>query len=307
MTSIRAFIDHLKTVKRFSAHTLSAYEADLISILGDTPYNALSTADVESWITTQRTEEHIAPSSINRALSALRSYYKWLKSAHGYDAPKLRTLKNIKAPAPHIHASSMNTLEKFIDGVKDHQHKEAWRDARNITLVALLYATGLRVSEAQALVWHNIQGDMLHVKDGKGGKERHVPLLPKVRHILSTWEQQSPLSHAQTPLFISNEAGNALTTRRMQQIFKETCSLYGIDDALTPHTMRHNFATHLLQNGANIREVQDLLGHSHLATTQRYLTADLDYLRSIHNKAHPLEENDRSSQKIPQTKSHKSV
>ncbi len=306
LPTIAHYIHHLKTVKRFSVRTLEAYARDLEDLLQDKSYDSFHEHDLESWITTKRTEENLSESSINRKLSALRGFYTWLKKEHSFDNPKIRTFKNIKAPDKMIHAASLSTLETFMNGILSYEHKQGWRDTRNLTIVSLLYATGLRVSELQGLVWKDIEGDTLRVKDGKGGKERLVPLIPKIIERLNTWKDMSPHTGASAPVFpAAEERLDALTTRRIQDIFKETCARHGIDEHLTPHTMRHSFATHLLQNGANIREVQELLGHSHLATTQKYLSADLDYLRSLHSKAHPLETEAGDVKKMAQTKPHK--
>jgi integrase/recombinase XerC len=307
MPLIAQYIHHLKMVKRFSAHTLEAYKRDLEDIFqGEFTYDTFDASDLESWVTTKRTEENLTPSTLNRKLSALRGYYSWLKSEHDFDNPKIRTFKNIKAPDTQLHAASLSTLENFIQGIKEHAHKDSWRDSRNITIVALLYGTGLRVSELQALTWKDVQSSTILVKDGKGGKERHIPLLPKIENILSSWKNQTPHTQSTSPIFPAKEGNSdALTTRRIQKIFKETCMRNGIHEELTPHTMRHSFATHLLQNGANIREVQELLGHSNLATTQKYLSADLDYLRNLHNQSHPLESADSKAEKMIPAKVHK--
>jgi len=160
----------------------------------------------------------------------------------------------------------------------------AWR---NFGLIILLYGLGLRVSEAVSLNIENIQGDNLKVI-GKGSKERILPMPEVVKNTLNYMVNKIPVEITQkTPLFL-NKFKKRISTRAVQMIMKEMRIKTGLPGHVTPHSLRHSFATHLLAGGADLRSVQEMLGHESISTTQRYLAADLKRIQSVHNKKHPL-------------------
>ena len=159
--------------------------------------------------------------------------------------------------------------------------------ARNAALLTLLYGTGLRISEALSLKRSDAAlGDQLTIV-GKGGKERIVPVIDAVRDIVTAYIRCCPFDPGKHgPLFLSPK-GAAMTPREAQRVMQELRSRLGLSSTATPHAMRHSFATHLLQNGGDLRVVQELLGHASLSTTQKYTEVEERRVMAIYEAAHP--------------------
>ena len=172
--------------------------------------------------------------------------------------------------------------------------KEAVLWARDMCLAELLYGSGLRISEALALSFRRVAGHTGHVRVlGKGGKERLAPLTEESAEALERWLALRPqvASHGELALFVGAR-GAALQRREAQRIIERLCQQAGLPAVVSPHALRHSFATHLLEAGADLRSVQELLGHARIATTQRYTHVSLAHLMQVYAKAHPKSEKD---------------
>jgi integrase/recombinase XerC len=198
-------------------------------------------------------------------------------------APKAVKTPRIRRPLPR--PLSAEDAQRAIDVAGEHDIE--WLAARDAALLTLLYGAGLRISEALALKRGDVPlGATLSVI-GKGRKERVVPVLPVVAQALADYAAKIPFTGAPaSPLFLSRR-GRAMSAREAQGLMQKLRGALGLPERATPHALRHSFATHVLQGGADLRSVQELLGHSSLSTTQIYTAIDTRQLLETYSKAHP--------------------
>jgi integrase/recombinase XerC len=303
---VREFCAYLADVRRQSPHTVAAYGRDLAAMLafwakhlqleslGQADLARLQSEDVQAYLAAKlRPTGHgiAAKTSLNRQLSSLRSFGKWLRQAHGTEIAALAGLRGLKAPAPTPKALNEDQTFDLLAAiapppVRGENTAKRPQQARNLALFMTLYGLGLRISEALSLRRADVAGEVVIVT-GKGQKQRQVPLPLPVKSALEDWLKSSQQQPPTAPLF-PNEQGKALSARMAQKMLKSARESLNLPAHATPHALRHSFATHLLHGGADLRTVQELLGHSQLATTQRYLAADVGHLLKTHANAHPL-------------------
>jgi integrase/recombinase XerC len=303
---VEEFLGWLAHVRRTSPHTVAAYGRDLTALftflqshtgspLTAESFGALTPSDVQAYLA-----HRLAPggglggrvtsakTSLNRQLSALRTFARWLAGHHGITNPAITGLHGLKAPAPVPKALNTEQTWHLLESLAPPHaaHTSTPESRRNFALFLTLYGLGLRISEALSLTRADVTGDTLTVT-GKGNKQRQLPLPLPVKSALNQWLTASQQMPPGAPLF-PNPQGLPLSPRFAQKILQNTREALNLPAHLTPHALRHSFATHLLAGGADLRTVQELLGHTNLATTQRYLAADVQRLLSVHRKSHPL-------------------
>ncbi|MBI1309072.1 MAG: tyrosine-type recombinase/integrase [Proteobacteria bacterium] len=303
---IAPYCEWLESVKRFSPHTVNAYRRDLTGIftfleehigtpLTPTTFSTLTTPDVQAYLAHRlapkgrlRNESTNSKTSLNRQLSSLRTFARWLATHHNAHNPAILKMRGLKAPAPTPRALNHDQTWALLEGLAPPPaaHTSTKEQRRNFALFLTLYGLGLRISEALSLTRQDVTGDTVTVH-GKGNKQRQLPLPLPVKSALNQWLNASHDAPPHAPLF-PNPHGKPLTPRFAQKILQQTRKALNLPAHLTPHALRHSFATHLLAGGADLRTVQELLGHSQLATTQRYLAADVQRLLDVHGKSHPL-------------------
>lgn len=293
-----AFLTWLGQERQASPLTVEAYGADIAAFLGFLTNHlggepdlvalaALRQADIRAWLADQANDGAINATRA-RHLAAVRTFFRFLARRHGVDNPaiKLVSTPRSKRPMPRpLAADQASALTADIGEVSD----KATTQARDTALFTLLYGCGLRISEALDLDVRDapLPGSdaMLRVM-GKGSKERIVPVLPAVREAMAAWLALHPDRQPASPLFVGARGGrlNPAVAQRTMRAYRH---LNGLADHATPHALRHSFATHLLAGGADLRSIQDLLGHASLSTTQRYTAVDTDRLMEVWRKAHP--------------------
>ena len=300
------YLTWLSDVRRTSPHTVLAYRRDLTALFAflqahtghtvtENTFTGLTPSDIQAYLASKLTPggrlnraSASAKTSLNRQLSALRGFSRWLSSHRGVANAAISRLHGLKTPAPVPkalnHEQAWQLLEQLAPPPQAHTATPEVR--RNFALFITLYGLGLRISEALALTRADVAGDTLTVT-GKGNKQRQLPLPLPVKSALNQWLKGSNGQPPHAPLF-PNPQGKALSPRFAQKILQSTREALNLPAHLTPHALRHSFATHLLEGGADLRTVQELLGHSQLATTQRYLAADVQRLLTVHGKSHPL-------------------
>ena len=296
--------DYLAHEKRVSRHTLRAYTADishfitfLTGHLGHPPSLAdLGDAhirDFRAWLS-QKAMDGASNASRARSLSGLKNLLSWLDRNGILHNAAISTLQSPKLPRklprPLHEDQAIEVLQKA-----DLLTKDDWIGQRDRALFTLLYGCGLRINEALSLNISDLppDGHPLRIM-GKGNKERIVPMLPIVRETINAYLNlcplQSPTSNLQpptsTPLFFGKQ-GKRLHQGIAQKAMRALRGQLSLPETATPHALRHSFATHLLKNGANLREIQELLGHASLSTTQRYTDLNAEELIAIHKAAHP--------------------
>lgn len=287
----------LASERRMAAHTVEAYLTDLAQMLaalsdhlGRLPslndLAAASIGDLRAWLA-RRARDGAGSASRARALSAVRGFYRWLDRSGRLHNPNIQALTAPRGKRPLPRPLTATDAEALID-LAESDAGEPWIGARDRALFTLLYGCGLRIDEALSLARRDAPagGDALRVT-GKGSKERLVPVLPAVAEALDAYLALCPFRVApEGPLFLGVRGGRlnpGVAQRRMRQLR----ALVGLPDSATPHALRHSFATHLLGDGADLRAIQDLLGHASLSTTQRYTEVDAESLLAVYEKAHP--------------------
>lgn len=224
----------------------------------------------------------IAKSSAARKLSAVRGFIRWLSSRNMLDYGVAAGLKGPKLPSSLPRALSFEDTEKLlVEGPENGKHYH-----RDRLILELLYGSGLRVSELIDLNWENIEIDQRMIRVfGKGSKERLVPFGPGVKKLLEDWRILSKNSTG-GPVFESEKGAERLTVRTVHRLVQRSAQRVGIY-GVSPHTLRHCFATHLLERGAPLRVVQELLGHESIAATQRYLSITSEQMKRSYMEYHP--------------------
>ena len=288
--------DWLEIERGFSQHTVTAYLGDVTQFLTffarhrGHPVRLRDLADADlkdfrAWLAGKASSGAIAASRA-RAISALRNLYRWLDRAGILHNPKIGALASPKlprkAPKPLAEgdaAALLDAAEAFVD--------QPWLGLRDRALFTLLYGCGLRISEALALDRACLPlGESLRVV-GKGRKERIVPVLPAVVEAIDAYVRACPYAGGRsTPLFLGAK-GKRLDPAIAQKAMRDLRRQLLLPDTATPHALRHSFATHLLAGGADLRAIQELLGHASLSTTQRYTEVEAEQLLSVYRDAHP--------------------
>ncbi|MEL6781482.1 MAG: tyrosine recombinase XerC [Pseudomonadota bacterium] len=296
MELIPAFLSHLEDERRMARNTVVAYERDLsgfqaflIGHLGGAPslqdYANLKARDIRAFLAVRR-REGIADSSVARQLSAIKAFYRWLERAHGVDSAEIGYLQGRSRP-PRLPRPVSRPAAKDLIAEAEARANEPWIGARDAAVLSLLYGAGLRISEALGLTGADVpMPDRLRIT-GKGGKVRLVPLLPAVRDAVDAYAAVCPYALTGTSALFRGAKGGPLSPRIIQGLVQHLRGALGLPDTATPHALRHAFATHLLENGADLRSIQTLLGHASLSTTQVYTGVDSERLRAVHSAAHP--------------------
>ena len=299
--AIDGWQQQLKSERRASPHTLAAYGRDLAIFLdftrdhhGEQPsldlMKRLKPADFRAFLAA-RAAQDLAKSSQARALSVLRGFFRFLDGRGLVANPALTVLRGPRLSQSVPKPLSEGDARAAIDAADTVQSvgAEPWIAARDTALVTLLYGCGLRLSEALDLTRRNAPtAGMTSLRvTGKGGKTRIVPLLPVVSAAVDTYLAHCP--HPIGPndgLFVGTRGG-PLNPRLVQRLMEQLRIRLGLPDTATPHALRHSFATHLLAGGADLRAIQELLGHASLSTTQRYTAIDAAKLMEVYERAHP--------------------
>jgi len=287
---------HLRDERRFSDNSVAAYERDVAAFLGFLSGHLggepsakdlaeLEPRDLRAYLAYRRQgPDALGDRSISRALAAIRSFFRYLERRHGVKNARLSLVRGPKLkrslPRPVSEGAARNLIAEAANA-------DDWPGARDAALLTLLYAAGLRISEALALTGGDLPLPEVLRVHGKGGKERVVPLLAAARQAVARYVELCPYAiDEDAPLFRANRGG-AFSPRMAQALMERLRIRLGLPSSATPHALRHAFATHLLANGADLRAIQDLLGHESLSTTQSYTSVEAQKILQAYRRAHP--------------------
>lgn len=282
---IQEFLQHTQQVNTGSIHTLESYRLDLQKFNGFLKEEALE--DIETinrsvilgYIDALNRNYSLQNASVARNLSTLRSFYKYLNEQKGIIENPFIYIKNPKIGKRIPDFMFYDEVDRLLESIDDTTPI----GLRNRTLFELLYACGLRVSEVALLKWNELSIDERFVViTGKGQKQRIVPFHKGVAKLLVRLKEETITEY----VFV-NQSKKPLTTRGIQYLMDQIATKAEFQGKLHPHMLRHSFATHLLDNGCDLRTVQELLGHANLATTQIYTHISQERLKDVYEQAHP--------------------
>lgn len=272
---------YLTDIKEFF-HFLNSFLEKEIDIAD---LKKLSVSDFRSFLV-WRSDNNVTRSSIARGMSTLRNFFKFGAKTELFENTAVMAIHTGRGAKILPKPLSVDDAFLFLDAVK-HLSKDAFQEKRDMALYMLLYGCGLRINEALSLNKKDIPLDRdAFTLLGKGNKERVVPLLAMVKKSVREYIKIHPLSEGNAPLFVGAR-GERLNAGVVQRNVRGIRNYLGLPDSVTPHALRHSFATHLLQGGGDLRTVQELLGHSSLSATQRYTEIDREQLITVYDKAHP--------------------
>ncbi len=288
--------DYLQYEKNMSAHTLRAYHSDIahfITFLHDhlakqpslNDLSEISIRDFRSWLA-KKTMDGTGNASRARSLSGIKNLLSWLDRQGIMHNAAINTLRSPKRPHKIPRALNTDHTQTLIEEAGALEIKD-WMALRNTALFMLLYGCGLRINEALSLNMEDLPHNGFLRVSGKGNKQRQIPILKIVEDTLQSYISAAPYPKTpESPIFVGAR-GARLNQGIAQKAMRDLRGILGLPANATPHALRHSFATHLLQNGANLREIQELLGHASLSTTQRYTDINAAEMMRIYKSAHP--------------------
>ena len=297
---VQAWCDWLAHEKRQAELTVKSYQTDLFGFLGFCAEHLggsptleqladLKTIDFRAWLAA-RHRDGVAKSSVARGLAALRNFYRYLDRHHGLHNPAIKALRTPRQEQRLPRPLSSDQADDLVKSAPVAS-REAWIGKRDTALLLLLYGAGLRIGEALALNRGMVGADPAALRQltvtGKGQKQRLVPILPIIAAALSDYVAACPFGLTETsPLFVGLR-GKRLQPALFRRHVQALRQMLGLPESATPHALRHSFATHLLSDGADLRTIQELLGHASLSTTQGYTSLDGERLLRLYQSAHP--------------------
>ena len=319
---VEGFVNYLRVERRYSERTVVRYrrdverfivdvsgtlvpaEADLVSAEGGVPSAgggfdpALVTPDdIRSWIASLVRDQKLKPVTVNGMISSLRAWFRYLRKQGVVKSDPFLKIGFLKAP------KRLPTFvpENKINNVLEHlgENGEPLLAARDTLIVLLFYATGIRLAELVGIDRGDISADLTQLKvRGKGDKERVVPLVEMVRTAIEEYfrqlEQENICTESEKALFLTKK-GKRISRKEVHNVVQRALESGGVSGKRSPHVLRHTFATHMLEGGAGIREIQELLGHSSLRTTQVYTHNSAAKLREVYRSAHPRGEKNKKT------------
>lgn len=283
---IEQFNSSLKAERDASPHTLRAYTKDLEEFLLfiDKEPTDIDNLDIRSFLASLHYRK-LKKSSIARKLATVRSFFKYLhrEGLIKKNPAKLVSSPKVQKPLPRF----LTVDEAFV--LMEAPKGDTFRMERDKAVLELLYSSGLRVSELTTLDINDIdiKESLVRIR-GKGKKERIVPVGSKAMEAIKNYLPERVLLKKKSQALFLNNRGGRLTQRTIRRIVFKYGRMIALKGYLSPHVLRHTFATHLLHGGADLRSIQELLGHSSLSTTQRYTHVDIAHLMEVYNKTHPM-------------------
>ena len=290
---IDRWIDYLEIQRKYSHHTINSYLSDLkffleyfsnpdISILD---LKKLEIRDFRNFFS-HRAKDNIQKASIAREESSIRNFFKWMNNNKILQNTAIFQLSSPKLPKVLPRSIDAETIFDLIDQATDNC-SEPWIGLRDKAFFTLLYGCGLRISEAVSLNVGDITNNEFLKVRGKGNKDRYIPILPVVIENINKYKVSCPYNLTDKDALFLGAKGERLSPRIIQRKLQKMRIDMNLPSNITPHALRHSFATHLLAQGSDLRSIQELLGHSSLNSTQRYTEVNLEKIQKEYQKAFP--------------------
>jgi integrase/recombinase XerC len=288
--AVADFLRHLRE-RNSSPHTIKAYTSDLANFAayaGSRRWKEIDHITVRGFLS-QLYEKGLSKTSVARSLAALRSLYRWLAQEGVVEQNPAKLVATPKLPKKLPRVPTIEEMNSVLDGAMPEVAAFPERDR---LMLELLYGCGIRNSELTGINLEDIRlsAEAILIR-GKGKKERYVPFGGAAKEALTAYlpARQAVLAEVRknTPALLINQRGGRLTTRSVGRIVKRIAVAKGLSPDVHPHTLRHAFGTHLLEEGADLRAIQELLGHERLATTQRYTQLSMKHVLQVYDQTHP--------------------
>lgn len=285
------YMNYLSLERQLSPNTIDGYRRDLEDFYKfvNKSYKSIDKNDIINYIS--YLNKKVGAKTINRHIVSIKNYFKYLEKNNIIGVNPTTDITGLKTPKKMPRVLSVEEIDKLLD----IELKDAY-SYRNKAMLELMYSSGLRVSELLNLTINNIDFDMNLVRIfGKGSKERIVPIddiATKYLYDYINIYRVTLLRNKVSDLVFLNSRGNKLSRQGFFKILKEIARVKGIKKELSPHTLRHSFATHLLNNGADLRSIQTMLGHENIETTQIYTHVSNNYVKKNYEEAHPRSKRD---------------
>ncbi len=290
----------LESERRYSPHTVGGYRRDIYAFLEWCGVDAdafdvesFKRYDISDWAVYLFEARKLKATTVNRSLASLRSFWKWMLKQSYAKKDVVNPLKQFKTPKRLPTYVPETRMSDVVVGLKEDIASDDIVRLRDAVIMLLLYTCGLRLSELVDANVEDVSSDYRAIRvRGKGGKMRIQPIVKSVGEVLKKYFSQNSSQNICTgqkkALILSNK-GERINRRAVQRIVDRKLKCYGIQGKTSPHVLRHTFATHLLNGGADLREIQELLGHSALRTTQVYTHTNIELLKEVYHQAHPRE------------------
>lgn len=288
---VKRWLQFLKDERRYSLHTVDAYARDLALFINffEEPLSVdhlaeLEIRDFRAFISA-RAAKNIEKTSLAREIAAFKNFFRWLHKTHILKNAAVDLVLTPKRPKILPKSLDVNETQDVLIEARNLA-KSDWQGLRDQAVLALLYGAGLRISEALSLNYGetDFRADFMRVK-GKGNKERLVPLMPLIAEAIEAYLKAAPYTFKTGDALFVGARGERLSPRIIQRSMQKIRNYMGLPETVTPHALRHSFATHLLAEGGDLRSIQELLGHASLATTERYTDACMETLQKEYAKA----------------------
>jgi integrase/recombinase XerC len=299
---INAFVTHIQAEKRYSALTVRNYRHDIESFTAWCASNAdiplenfdptmVTAEDVREWIVYRMEHDKVSASSMNRELSSLRSFYRYLRRQGAVTQDIFSRITTLRTPKKLPSFVPETRMQNLLDDIREESDSGDFAEQRNALIISLFYSCGLRLAELQGIHFGDFSADgaTLLVR-GKGDKHRMIPVLPelteRVEAYKTTLETMGFATSADANLIVSQQ-GKSLSRTAIQKVVKDRLEGANVQGKKSPHILRHTFATHLMNKDADMRDIQELMGHSSLKTTQCYTHNSIAQLQEVYKRAHP--------------------
>ena len=299
---IDAFITYIQAEKRFSALTVRNYRHDIESFVSWCASNAnidpdefdltrVTAEDIREWICYRMDTHKISSASMNRELSSLRTFYRYLRRQDLVSQDifvrisRLRVARKLPSFVPETR------METLLDNIRAEGEHSDFCTQRNALIISLFYGCGIRLAELQGIRIGDFAADMSSLLiRGKGDKHRMIPLLSDIVPRIEVYKEklaEMGFSIAKDAPLIVSQKGEALSRTTIQRVVKDELGRANVQGKKSPHILRHTFATHLMNKEADMRDIQELMGHSSLKTTQCYTHNSIAKLQEVYRRAHP--------------------